>query len=153
MLPQGKLLCWSESEKGGIMPASAIKTKGRLPKKRARDGYTVNIKKQHSHIKNTSEYIIRREKDSTEGLPYPSRLKGDIVFAQELVDKYRGKGVQIPRTDNSHWEEVKAPRVIGKFWDQETSKWKKTRRFIIVYSKQDTHVFPIGESKLRKKEK
>lgn len=63
---------------------------------------------------------------------------GDNKKAQELLDKYAGKG-HIPLKGR---EVVKFDQEIGKAYDLETGKYIETNRGTIHYSKDGAHIVP-----------
>lgn len=78
-----------------------------------------------------------------------SYIYGDLEFAQELVDKYGGKGIPL-RDKNGNWlhkEKFDDSSVIGKHVDKYTGVKTETNKGMIVYSKTGTHVYPRKEKK------
>jgi hypothetical protein len=107
----------------------------------------VNTRKQNYHIKGTVEYKKKEREDKAKGYPSPTRLRGNLKFAQSLVDKYAGSGrLYLRDGDILPREKIKASKIVGKFWNAKDGKWKKTKHFTIVYSRSGAHIFPT-ESK------
>lgn len=93
----------------------------------------INREKQMRHTKS----------DHTPGRSY---LDGDLEYAQELVDRYSGKGT--PLVDGKgRWlrkEKVEASEIIGTHVDENKNE-TKTNKGMIVYSKTGTHIYPRKE--------
>lgn len=95
---------------------------------------------------------INREKQlrhtKSNHTPGRSYLDGDLDFAQELVDKYGGKGVAILDKHNN-WtrkEKFDDTNIIGTHVDQSGTE-TRTNKGIIAYSKTGSHVYPRKEKK------
>ena len=102
---------------------------------------TINKAKQARHIEGTSEYSAYVNRAAPTGFK-PSKLAAKID-AQELVNKYHGKGLYDPNPrDGSIRERVQANKVIGQYWDKAAGQYVDTDWFEIVYSKTGTHIFP-----------
>jgi hypothetical protein len=104
----------------------------------------ISVQKQRRHIKNTKEYEQRAAEMAKTG-DKPSRLRGNLPFAQNLVHKYAGKGIITPnrRGGSLPEETVKTRQIVGKYWAWKTRHWSKTRWLRIKYSKTGTHVIPV----------
>jgi hypothetical protein len=135
------------------MPAGGAKLKtaegGDISRK-----YYVNPKMQQRHIWHTAGYAQREKESIRDGVEKPTRLKGNVKFAQTLVDKYAGTGIIHNKKDGSRSEVIKASSAVGRYLDTASNKWKKTKWFTIVYAKRGVHIFPMkspyrkeGESK------
>jgi hypothetical protein len=125
------------------MPAGSAKTKSAEGGGEVSRKYYVNPRMQRRHIWHTSEYAQRAKEAIRDGFGMPTRLKGNVKFAQELVDKYAGTGIIKNKNDGSRVEEVKAPKTVGKYFDTRSGTWKKTNWFTIVYAKHGVHIFPM----------
>lgn len=93
----------------------------------------INREKQMRHTKN----------GHTPGRSY---LDGDLEYAQELVDKYSGKGEALV-DDEGRWlhkEKIDVSDTIGVHVDK-NGKETRTNKGMIVYSKTGTHVYPRKE--------
>lgn len=80
--------------------------------------------------------------------PGRSYLDGDLEYAQELVDKYSGKGEAI-MDRHGNWtnkEKFDDSEIIGTHVDTDGSE-TRTNKGIISYSKTGTHVYPRKERK------
>lgn len=95
---------------------------------------TINRDKQRRHTK--SEHI-----------PGRSYLDGDEDFAQELVDKYSGKGVAIIDKHNkwTNKEKFDHTSIIGTHIDTDGIE-TRTNKGVITYSKTGAHVYPRKEN-------
>lgn len=94
---------------------------------------TVNPDKQKRHTK----------EGHTPGRSY---IDGDVDYAQELVDKYSGKGVAV-MDKNGNWthkERFEDSDPIGTHIDRDGTE-TKTNKGVITYSKTGTHVYPRKE--------
>lgn len=94
---------------------------------------TINKDKQKRHTKD-------------DHIPGRSYLDGDCDFAQELVDKYGGKGVAILDRHNN-WtnkEKFDHSTTIGTHVDIDGTE-NRTNLGVISYSKTGTHVYPRKE--------
>ncbi|MBQ8232421.1 MAG: minor capsid protein [Lachnospiraceae bacterium] len=92
--------------------------------------------KQGKHIIGHNNYISGR-----------SYLTVSMEEAQQLVNKYAGTGV-IPRDSNHNWknrEIITADKNIGINVDPVTGEETVTRKFVIHYSKNGTHIVPGRE--------
>ena len=93
---------------------------------------------------------INREKQlrhtKSNHTPGRSYLDGDLEFAQELVDKYGGKGDPVidGNGDWTHKEKIEDSNIIGTYVD-DSKKETKTNKGMIVYSKTGSHVYPRKE--------
>ncbi len=75
-----------------------------------------------------------------------SYLDGDFDYAQELVDKYSGKGEPVIGSDNK-WtgkEKFTDPDIIGTHVGVDGVE-TRTIKGMIIYSKTGTHVYPRKE--------
>lgn len=94
---------------------------------------------------------INREKQMrhTKSAHTPGRsyLNGDVEYAQELVDKYSGKGEAVidGNGDWTHKEKFTDTNNIGTHVDRRSKVETKTNHGMIVYSKTGTHVYPRKE--------
>lgn len=95
---------------------------------------TINKDKQKRHTK-------------SDHLPGRSYLDGDIEYAQELVDKYSGKGEAVidGNGDWTHKEKFVNPDIIGTHVDRRSRTETRTNLGMIVYSKTGTHIYPRKE--------
>ena len=70
--------------------------------------------------------------------------------AQELVNKYGGKGDPGKRDINGIWTEfADADYVVGKYYSN--GEYHETKRFTIHYSKKGAHVIPVRPKGVIKK--
>ena len=101
----------------------------------------LNIGNQNKHIRSSKGY-----KDK-------SYILFTLDEAQELVNKYHGKG-EIKLDRNMNWsnkEFVMTDSVIGAVVDRETKEETFTRRFSIHYGKRGTHIVPAKEKRYEDK--
>ncbi len=91
---------------------------------------TVNREKQLRHTKS----------NHTPGRSY---LDGDLDYAQELVDKYSGKGETKTNRDGSwnHRERITANHDIGVYVDEDGNE-TRSNTAMIIYSNTGTHIYP-----------
>lgn len=92
------------------------------------------------------EKQMRHTKDGH--LPGRSYIDGDLEYAQELVDKYSGKGVAImdSRGKWTNKEKFDDAEIIGIHVDTDGTE-TKTNKGIIAYSKTGSHVYPRKEKR------
>ena len=111
-----------KSQKSDTIVGDAIKS-GEVSK-------TINREKQFRHTK-------------TNHTPGRSYLDGDFDYAQELVDRYSGKGeTKLDRHgDWNHRERVTANHDIGVYVDEEGNE-TRSNTAMIIYSKTGTHIYP-----------
>lgn len=91
---------------------------------------TINREKQLRHTKS----------GHTPGRSY---LDGDLDYAQELVDKYSGKGKTKTNRDGSwnHRERITANHDIGVYVDENGNE-TRSNTAMIIYSNTGTHIYP-----------
>lgn len=90
------------------------------------------------------EKQMRHTKDGH--IPGRSYIDGDLKYAQELVDKYSGKGEAI-LDKNGNWthkEKFDDTKIIGTHVDMDGTE-TRTNKGVISYSKTGTHVYPRKE--------
>ncbi|WP_179104444.1 T7SS effector LXG polymorphic toxin [Virgibacillus proomii] len=99
------------------------------------NGFPVKVKSgaQEKHIPNTPNYKQELANGKNKSILY-----GDNKTAQELLDKFAGKGTSI----NKNKERVEFDQVIGKYYDMDTGKYTNTTRGMIHYSKSGAHIVP-----------
>lgn len=96
----------------------------------------LNAGNQNKHIKSSHSYNPADEK---------SVFNGSLEEAQELVQKYHGKG-EFRFTKDGKWtskEIITLEKEIGVTFNKAMQEWKKTNRFAIHYGKRGTHIVPI----------
>jgi len=100
--------------------------------------------RQRKHIAGTKEFEQHRKamQKRSPGSE-PSIL---TVDAEELVEKYAGKGVETrPRSSLFACEEIDTGSVVGKTWVKSLQKYVDTKRISIVYSSIGVHVIPVSD--------
>lgn len=117
-----------KSRKSGKIVLDAIEA-GEISK-------TINKEKQKRHT-------------LSDHLPGRSYLKGDLDFAQELINKLSGTGEPIKDVKGNwtHRERVTNSDTVGTHVDNSSGKETKTKKAIITYSKSGSHVYPAKERK------
>ncbi|MCY7874634.1 T7SS effector LXG polymorphic toxin [Bacillus spizizenii] len=109
-----------------------------LPKGPYREvhGFPVKVKPgaQEKHIPNTPNYKQEIANGKNKSIFY-----GDNKTAQELLDKYAGKGQLLP---NGKKERVDFGKPIGKYYDRDTGEYIETTRGMIHYGKDGAHIVP-----------
>ncbi|WP_368196739.1 T7SS effector LXG polymorphic toxin [Bacillus pumilus] len=100
------------------------------------NGFPAKVKPgaQEKHIPDAPNY----KQEVANGRPNKSIFNGDNQTAQELLDKFAGKGTKI----GEHKERVDFGQVIGKYYDKDTGKYVETTRGLIHYSKNGAHIVP-----------
>lgn len=88
---------------------------------------TIHKGRQGKHIPGHNNY-----------LPGRSIFNGSAKDAQELIDRFAGKGTRI----NDSSERVDFGKVIGKYYDRRTGTYHDTTVGTIRYSKDGTHIVP-----------
>lgn len=132
-----KYLRGDEEELAAALKRNYVKP----PKKEYKEinGYKVKIGKgaQEKHIPGTPNY-----KQEVNNGKMKSILYGNVETAQELLEKYSGKGVFLPKRPNV--ERVLFDEDIGEFFDANgTKKYYKTSVGMIHYSKnKGAHIVP-----------
>lgn len=91
---------------------------------------TINREKQLRHTKSNHA-------------PGRSYLDGDLDYAQELVDRYSGKGEAKTNRDGSwnHRERITANHDIGVYVDEDGNE-TRSNTAMIIYSNTGTHIYP-----------
>ena len=121
----------------GIINIDDIKAQIETMPKNIREG------QQNKHISGTHEYNQYADSRRVKSEYGPSRLNGDIEFAQRLVDKYSGTGEIIVK--NGKWlnyEKIRSENTIGVAVNNLNGAEAETTRFKIHYSKYGTHIVP-----------
>ena len=111
-----------KSQKSDTIVEDAIKS-GEVVK-------TINREKQLRHTKSNHA-------------PGRSYLDGDLDYAQELVDRYSGKGEAKTNRDGSwnHRERITANHDIGVYVDEDGNE-TRSNTAMIIYSNTGTHIYP-----------
>lgn len=91
---------------------------------------TINREKQLRHTKSNHA-------------PGRSYLDGELDYAQELVDRYSGKGETKTNRDGSwnHRERITANHDIGVYVDEDGNE-TRSNTAMIIYSNTGTHIYP-----------
>ncbi|MGX9293164.1 polymorphic toxin type 50 domain-containing protein, partial [Bacillus sp. A015] len=100
-------------------------------------GFPAKIKPgaQEKHIPNTPNYKQEIANGKNKSIFY-----GDNKTAQELLDKFSGKGQLLP---NGKKERVDFGKPIGKYYDgRDTGEYLETTRGMIHYGKDGAHIVP-----------
>ncbi|MEQ6074164.1 T7SS effector LXG polymorphic toxin [Bacillus subtilis] len=99
-------------------------------------GFPVKVKPgaQEKHIPNTPNYKQEIANGKNKSIFY-----GDNKTAQELLDKFAGKGQLLP---NGKKERVDFGKPIGKYYDRDTGEYIETTRGMIHYGKDGAHIVP-----------
>ncbi|WP_406845726.1 T7SS effector LXG polymorphic toxin [Bacillus safensis] len=99
------------------------------------NGFPAKVKPgaQEKHIPDAPNY-----KQEVANGKKKSIFNGDNKKAQELLDKFAGKGTKI----GEHKERVDFGQMIGKYYDKDTGKYVETTRGLIHYSKNGAHIVP-----------
>lgn len=99
-------------------------------------GFSVKVKPgaQEKHIPNTPNYKQEIANGKNKSIFY-----GDNKTAQELLDKFAGKGQLLP---NRKKERVDFGKPIGKYYDGDTGEYLETTRGMIHYGKDGAHIVP-----------
>ncbi|MEC1921819.1 T7SS effector LXG polymorphic toxin [Bacillus subtilis] len=99
-------------------------------------GFPVKVKPgaQEKHIPNTPNYKQEIANGKNKSIFY-----GDNKTAQELLDKFAGKGQLLP---NGKKERVDFGKTIGKYYDRDTGEYIETTRGMIHYGKDGAHIVP-----------
>ncbi|MEC1323194.1 polymorphic toxin type 50 domain-containing protein, partial [Bacillus licheniformis] len=131
-----------KGEEAGKKVAKVDKTpsygKQSVPKGPYREvnGFPAKVKPgaQEKHIPGTPNY----KQEIANGRTNKSIFYGDNKKAQELLDKFAGKGDMF-RKDR---ERIECGQVIGKYYDHDAKKYVETTRGIIHYGKNGAHIVP-----------
>ena len=98
---------------------------------------------QNKHIIGTHEYEQYVVSQKAKGEFGPSRLNGDLEYAQKLVDKYCGTGeIAIKKGKWLNYEKIKSNDIIGVAVNNITGAEEATTNFKIHYSAHGTHIVP-----------
>ena len=103
----------------------------------------IRVGQQNKHIAGTKEYNQYAANQIAKGEYGPSRINGDIGFAQGLVDRYSGTGnVALKKGKWLNFEKIKSDNTIGVAVNNITGVEEETTKFKIHYSKYGTHIVP-----------
>lgn len=97
-----------------------------------KSGQKANKEKQVRHVKD--KYIKGR-----------SYLKGDLEYAQKLIDTLSGTG-ELKFDRHGNWvkkEVVTSDEIIGMYVDPYSGKESPSNRAVITYSKTGAHIYPV----------
>ncbi|KAA6448586.1 T7SS effector LXG polymorphic toxin [Bacillus swezeyi] len=99
------------------------------------NGFPAKVKPgaQEKHIPGTPNY-----KQEVANGKNKSIFNGDNKKAQELLDKFAGKGKKLGKNK----ERVDFGQVIGKYYDMDTGKYVETTNGMIHYGKDGAHIVP-----------
>ncbi|ATH95195.1 T7SS effector LXG polymorphic toxin [Bacillus glycinifermentans] len=99
------------------------------------NGFPAKVKPgaQEKHIPGTPNY-----KQEVANGKNKSIFNGDNKTAQELLDKFAGKGKKLGKNK----ERVDFGQVIGKYYDMDTGKYVETTNGMIHYGKDGAHIVP-----------
>ena len=103
-----------------------------------REAITSGIVKTKINRESQSRHVLG--KGYIQGRSY---LKGDLEYAQRLIDELSGTGYAV-KTHKGNWahkEQVKSNKIIGVYIDPNGNA-SPTNKATIVYSKTGTHVIP-----------
>ncbi|WP_213580323.1 WXG100 family type VII secretion target [Paenibacillus lautus] len=103
------------------------------------NGFPVKVKPgaQEKHIPNTPNYKQEIANGQNKSIFY-----GDNKTAQELLDKFAGKGTTVTKNK----ERVDFGKPIGKYYDPVTGQYVETHRGMIHYGKDGAHIVPAKPS-------
>lgn len=103
------------------------------------NGFPVKVKPgaQEKHIPNTPNYKQEIANGQNKSIFY-----GDNKTAQELLDKFAGKGTTVTKNK----ERVDFGKPIGKYYDPVTGQYVETYRGMIHYGKDGAHIVPAKPS-------
>ncbi|MED3809034.1 MULTISPECIES: polymorphic toxin type 50 domain-containing protein [Priestia] len=89
---------------------------------------------QEKHIPNTPNFKQEIANGKNKSIFY-----GDNKTAQELLDKFAGKGQLLP---NGKKERVDFGKTIGKYYDRNTGEYLETTNGLIHYGKDGARIVP-----------
>ncbi|MGW8822913.1 WXG100 family type VII secretion target [Paenibacillus lautus] len=103
------------------------------------NGFPVKVKPgaQEKHIPDTPNYKQEIANGQNKSIFY-----GDNKTAQELLDKFAGKGTTVTKNK----ERVDFGKPIGKYYDPVTGQYVETYRGMIHYGKDGAHIVPAKPS-------
>ncbi|HDR7768711.1 TPA: transposase [Bacillus paranthracis] len=132
-----------QSSGGGKGASNRIPSYGKdsVPKGPYREvnGYPIKVKAgaQEKHIPDTPNYKQELANGKNKSIFY-----GDNKIAQELLDKFAGKGTTVTKNK----ERVDFGKPIGKYYDTVTGQYIETNRGMIHYGKDGAHIVPAKPS-------
>ncbi|PHD54219.1 hypothetical protein COF67_00990 [Bacillus toyonensis] len=132
-----------QSSGGGKGASNRIPSYGKdsVPKGPYREvnGYPIKVKAgaQEKHIPDTPNYKQELANGKNKSIFY-----GDNKIAQELLDKFAGKGTTVTKNK----ERVDFGKPIGKYYDTVTGQYIETSRGMIHYGKDGAHIVPAKPS-------
>ncbi|HDR8201120.1 TPA: transposase [Bacillus cereus] len=128
-----------QSSGGGKGASNRIPSYGKdsVPKGPYREvnGYPIKVKAgaQEKHIPDTPNYKQELANGKNKSIFY-----GDNKIAQELLDKFAGKGELL----KNGRERVDFCEPIGKYYDRNTGEYYETTKGLIHYGKDGAHIVP-----------
>ncbi|CJC28971.1 Uncharacterised protein [Streptococcus pneumoniae] len=128
-----------QSSGGGKGASNRIPSYGKdsVPKGLYREvnGYPIKVKAgaQEKHIPDTPNYKKELANGKNKSIFY-----GDNKIAQELLDKFAGKGELL----KNGRERVDFGEPIGKYYDRNTGEYYETTKGLIHYGKDGAHIVP-----------
>ena len=128
-----------QSSGGGKGASNRIPSYGKdsVPKGPYREvnGYPIKVKAgaQEKHIPDTPNYKQELANGKNKSIFY-----GDNKIAQELLDKFAGKGELL----KNGRERVDFGEPIGKYYDRNTGEYYETTKGLIHYGKDGAHIVP-----------
>ena len=93
---------------------------------------------KYSLVLKTSIFPIHRTINKISKWKNKSIFYGDNKIAQELLDKFAGKGTTVIKNK----ERVDFGKPIGKYYDTVTGQYIETNRGMIHYGKDGAHIVP-----------
>ncbi|EIT84002.1 DNA binding protein [Fictibacillus macauensis ZFHKF-1] len=99
------------------------------------NGFPVKVKPgaQEKHIPNTPNYKQEIANGKNKSIFY-----GDNKTAQELLDKFAGRGATVTKNK----ERVDFGEPIGNYYDTVTGQYIETNRGMVHYGKDGAHIVP-----------
>ncbi|MEC2896592.1 polymorphic toxin type 50 domain-containing protein, partial [Bacillus cereus] len=128
-----------QSSGGGKGASNRIPSYGKdsVPKGPYREvnGYPIKVKAgaQEKHIPDTPNYKQELANGKNKSIFY-----GDNKIAQELLDKFAGKGELL----KNGRERVDFGEPIGKYYDRNTGEYHETTKGLIHYGLDGAHIVP-----------
>lgn len=103
------------------------------------------MNQQNKHIVGTNEHNTANASSSI-----PRSTIDSNIDIQKLVNDYAGTGTSlnsIPLGKPGSRERIMGNKIIGNYYNMETSKFEPTTNFTIHYSKTGVHIVPARPTK------
>lgn len=131
---------------GEIKLNEATKT-GTIKEKVESGEYSLKLSRQMylKHVEGTAQFNDYAASRKAKNKPSQNKLTISEEEAQQIIERYHGKGKQKKTKGIQNIEYVTTDTIIGKYLDE--NGWHDTRRAAIHYGKRASHIVPVEEKR------